>query len=79
MSHYGVARDLKAGFLQKEINIELITPSVSAFHIDNRTLKIDVDVQNKDLAPRYCGVTISGIKVTESPSWLKNRLNCRLV
>jgi phenylalanyl-tRNA synthetase beta chain len=74
MSHYGVARDLKAGFLQKEINVELITPSVSAFHVDNRTLKIDVDVKNKDLAPRYCGVTISGIKVTESPSWLQNRL-----
>jgi phenylalanyl-tRNA synthetase beta chain len=74
MSHFGVARDLKAGFLQKEINLEIITPSVSAFHIDNRTLKIDVDIQNKDLAPRYCGVTISGINVTESPSWLQNRL-----
>ena len=74
MSHYGTARDLKAGLLQKEINLELITPSVSAFHVDNRTLKIDVDVQAKELAPRYCGVTISGIKVTESPDWLKHRL-----
>ena len=74
MSHLGVARDLKAGFLQKDINIELITPSVSAFHVDNRTLKIDVDVINKDLAPRYCGVTISGLKVKESPNWLKHRL-----
>lgn len=74
MSHYGVARDLKAGLLQKEINKELITPSVSAFHVDNRILKIDVDVKNKDLAPRYCGVTISGLKVTESPTWLQNRL-----
>ena len=74
MSHYGVARDLKAGLLQKEVNLELITPSVSAFHTDNRTLKIDVDVQDKDKAPRYCGVTISGIKVTDSPAWLQNRL-----
>ncbi|MFD2824573.1 phenylalanine--tRNA ligase subunit beta [Lacinutrix iliipiscaria] len=74
MSHLGTARDLKAGLLQKEINIELITPSVSAFHVDNRTLKIDVDVKNKELAPRYCGVTISGLKVTESPAWLQNRL-----
>ena len=74
MSHLGVARDLKAGFLQKDINIELITPSVSAFHVDNRTLKIDVDVINKDLAPRYCGVTISGLKVKESPNWLQHRL-----
>ncbi|TVZ59977.1 phenylalanyl-tRNA synthetase beta subunit [Flavobacteriaceae bacterium MAR_2010_105] len=74
MSHYGVARDLKAGLLQKEIQKELITPSVSAFHVDNRTLKIDVDVVNKNLAPRYCGVTISGLKVAESPTWLQNRL-----
>ena len=74
MSHLGVARDLKAGLIQKEINLELITPSVSSFHIDNRTLKIDVDVKNKYLAPRYCGVTISGIKVEDSPTWLQNRL-----
>jgi len=31
-------------------------------------------VQNKDLAPRYCGVTISGLKVETSPDWLQNRL-----
>ncbi|MBT8269155.1 MAG: phenylalanine--tRNA ligase subunit beta [Bacteroidia bacterium] len=74
MSHYGVARDLKAGLLQKEINVELITPSVSAFHVDSRTLKIDVDVVDLDRAPRYCGVTISGLKVEESPTWLQNRL-----
>lgn len=74
MSHYGVARDLKAGLLQKDINKELITPSVSAFHVDNRTLKMDVNVVNKDLAPRYCGVTISGLVVSESPTWLQNRL-----
>ncbi|MFC4721636.1 phenylalanine--tRNA ligase subunit beta [Geojedonia litorea] len=74
MSHYGVARDLKAGLLQKDIQKELITPSVSSFHVDNRTLKIDIDVVNKNLAPRYCGVTISGLKVEESPTWLQNRL-----
>jgi len=74
MSHYGVARDLKAGLLQKNINKELITPSVSAFHVDSRTLKIDVEVINKELAPRYCGLVISGLKVDESPDWLQNRL-----
>jgi len=74
MSHFGTARDLKAGLLQKDINSELITPSVSSFHVNNRTLKIDIDVENYDLAPRYCGLTISGIKVAESPKWLQNRL-----
>ncbi len=74
MSHYGTARDLKAGLQHKDINLELRTPSVSAFNIENRTLKIDVDIKNKDLAPRYCGVTISGVKVGESPEWIKHRL-----
>ena len=74
MSHFGTARDLKAGLQQKGINVELITPSVSAYHVDSRTLKIDVDVLNKELAPRYCGVTISGLKVETSPEWLQNRL-----
>ena len=74
MSHLGTARDLKAGLIQKDINLELITPSVSAFNVDNRTLKMDVNVANKDLAPRYCGVTISGLKVSESPAWLQHRL-----
>ncbi|MEZ4796133.1 MAG: phenylalanine--tRNA ligase subunit beta [Flavobacteriaceae bacterium] len=74
MSHFGVARDLKAGLIQQEINLELITPSVSAFHVDNRSLKIDVDLKDKKRAPRYCGVTISDLKVEASPSWLQHRL-----
>ncbi|WP_264564116.1 phenylalanine--tRNA ligase subunit beta [Flavobacterium sp. N3904] len=74
MSHLGTARDLRAGLIQTGINVELITPSVSNFRVDKRTLKIDVDVKDIHLAPRYCGVTISGITVKESPDWLKNRL-----
>jgi phenylalanyl-tRNA synthetase beta chain len=74
MSHMGVARDLRAGLLQKNASLELITPSVSKFKIDKRTLKIDVDIKDFSLAPRYCGVTISGITIKDSPSWLKNRL-----
>lgn len=74
MSHLGVARDLRAGLLQKGISLELKTPLNSSFHIENRTLKVDVTVANPELAPRYCGVTISGIKVEESPSWIQNRL-----
>ncbi len=74
MSHFGTARDLKAGLLQQGHNLELISPSVSDFHIDNRTLKIDSEVEDHKLAPRYCGVTISGLTVAESPTWLQNRL-----
>ena len=74
MSHMGVARDLRAGLLQRNVHAELITPSVTKFKVDKRTLKIDVDVKDTKLAPRYCGLTISGVKVKPSPEWLQNRL-----
>jgi phenylalanyl-tRNA synthetase beta chain len=74
MSHMGTARDLRAGLIQKGINTELITPSISDFRVDKRTLKIDVEVVDKKLCSRYCGLTISGITVKESPDWLQNRL-----
>ena len=74
MSHMGVARDLKAGLLQSNVTTEFITPSVSKFKVDKRTLKIDVTVEDTKLAPRYAGVTISGITVKPSPIWLQNRL-----
>ncbi|ESU21190.1 phenylalanyl-tRNA synthetase beta subunit [Flavobacterium enshiense DK69] len=75
MSHLGVARDLRAGLIQKGNNhSELMTPSVSKFKVEKRTLKIDIKVEDTKLAPRYCGVTISGITVKPSPSWLQNRL-----
>ncbi len=74
MSHFGTARDLKAGLLQQGVNLELISPSVSSWHVDSRTLKVDIEVANYDLIPRYCGVTLTGVKVAESPEWIKNRL-----
>lgn len=74
MSHWGVARDLRAGLNQKNVHTELITPSISAFKIDKRTLKMDVKVADSKLVPRYCGVTLSGITVKPSPEWLQNRL-----
>ncbi|TCP25742.1 phenylalanyl-tRNA synthetase beta subunit [Tenacibaculum skagerrakense] len=74
MSHYGVARDLRAGLMQKDVNLELISPSVSDFHVDERRLKIDIEVENKELVPRYCGITITDVEVKDSPEWIQNRL-----
>lgn len=74
MSHWGVARDLRASLLQHNVSTKINTPSSSNFQVYNRSLKIDVDVEDSHLAPRYCGITISNLKVAESPEWLKNRL-----
>lgn len=74
MSHFGVARDLRAGLIQEGINLELISPSVSDFHVDERTLKVDIEVEKKELSPRYCGITITDVEVKDSPEWIQNRL-----
>jgi len=68
-SHYGVARDLKA-----VLNREIKLPLVESFLVDNHDLPITVSVENNEAAPRYAGLTITGIKVSDSPEWLKQRL-----
>ena len=74
MSHMGVARDLKAGWLQQGIQMELITPSINDFHIHQSLKPIRVDVIDAKAAPRYCGVRISGISVGPSPAHIQNKL-----
>ena len=74
MSHLGVARDLRAALMHKGIKNELITPSVSSFNINSRTQKINIDIENSEICPRFTGVCIDDINVKESPNWLKNRL-----
>ncbi|MDB4089120.1 phenylalanine--tRNA ligase subunit beta [Flavobacteriales bacterium] len=77
MSHFGVARDLMVALKHKEIlpkEAKTCSPSVANWKIDNNDLPITIEVKNTDACPRYAGVTISGIKVEESPEWIKTRL-----
>jgi len=75
MSHLGVARDLYAGLLQiEEMQLKLNTPSVSDFHVDERTFSVKIDVEDYKQVPRYAGITITDIKIEESPKWLQNKL-----
>lgn len=74
MSHMGVARDLRAALIQKGIKSELITPSVSSFHINSRTQKVNVYVEDSKMCPRFSGVCIDNIIVKDSPKWLQNKL-----
>ena len=74
MSHWGVARDLRAGLIQLDKNTPLNTPAISNFHVEERSRKISIEVKDSKLVPRYAGVTITGVSVNTSPSWLQNRL-----
>ena len=67
-SHLGTARDIKAYFDRPLIisKIKDIPTKV------DRPIK--VSVENHQACPRYCGVTIRGLKVVPSPDWLQFRL-----
>jgi len=72
-SHIGVARDL-AAFLKQSRKVNLVKPSVEGFKSDNNKLYISVEIKEKAGCKRYSGLTFQNIKVTESPTWLQNRL-----
>ena len=74
MSHWGVARDLRAALIQRGRKTPINTPSISNFQVNDRSKKMKVNVRRSDLAPRYTGVTITGIEISKSPVWLQNRL-----
>lgn len=81
-SHYGCARDVKAYQWRKILesgdkNVELPEiklPEVSGFSVDRTDGAVSIEVEDKQGCPRYTGVTIRGVKVGESPEWLRNLL-----
>ena len=73
-SHYGVARDLSAYLAHHGKPAQLRRPSVDAFGVDTLEGAIEVEVRNTEACPRYAGLTIRGVKVAESPEWLKKHL-----
>ncbi len=75
LSHIGVARDLLVA-LKTNHNFtgSLDWPEVEIYQKDNDELSIKVTVEDNIACPRYAGVTISGVDVKPSPSWLQGRL-----
>lgn len=77
-SHYGVARDL-AAYLTANCEgfapVRARRPAVDDFTIDDPSATcVSVRVDAPQACPRYCGVTIEGVKVAPSPEWLQKRL-----
>jgi phenylalanyl-tRNA synthetase beta chain len=75
MSHLGVARDVCAYLWHHDkTEMRAISPFKNNFKADNNDLVIDVKIENNNACKRYAGVSISNIKVGESPTWLQNKL-----
>lgn len=78
-SHLGVARDLKAWLQRNAFESErhsdmpeISMPDASSFSIDSNEGATPVTVEDTEGCPRYSGITVRGVKVEESPEWLKN-------
>ena len=67
LSVIGLARDLSAKFSSK------LKFDYSINHDINKNNQI-VEIRDPILCPRYTGVTIDSVTITESPEWLKQRL-----
>jgi phenylalanyl-tRNA synthetase beta chain len=75
-SHLGVARDVVAivNSVKDTANYQLYLSGLNQLPEANNSANVEVVVENKEACPRYSGLIISGIKVSDSPDWLKNRL-----
>jgi len=68
-SYFGIAKELAAHY---ELPFEL--PSVSEISSKNQDI-LKLHVENSNACVRYIGCVIKGVKVTESPAWLKEKLS----
>ena len=75
MSHLGVAKDVCA-YISHHFNKEIrtISPFKDNFKPDNNSQPVKVEIKDTNNCERYAGVSISDIKVEESPVWLQNKL-----
>ena len=73
MSHYGVARDLKAFLDYKKIKSNLSLPSINSFSSVNIE-EINVNIEDSEKCPFYSGLVINNINVESSPQEIQNKL-----
>ena len=74
-SHLGVAKDVCAYLkINHDYNGDVKEPDISAFSVEYSSYPIEVEVLDKEACPRYTGVTLSNVKVGESPEWMQNHL-----
>jgi phenylalanyl-tRNA synthetase beta chain len=74
MSHLGVAKDVCAYLTHHEKEAKPVTPFSNSFTPDQNNKTITVSIENEAACKRYAGIELTGVTVSDSPSWLKNRL-----
>jgi len=70
LGHLGVAREISVLF-EKTLRVPDPRPRTTGRPVDTQT---GVAVEDRDLCPRFTARVVSGVKVGESPWWLRKRL-----
>ncbi|MDR1703369.1 MAG: phenylalanine--tRNA ligase subunit beta [Clostridiales bacterium] len=70
-SVYGIAREAAATFDKK---LKDFTVNVKEEAAGAASDLISVEINDKDLCPRYCARVIKDVKISPSPQWLRHRL-----
>jgi phenylalanyl-tRNA synthetase beta chain len=74
-SHFGVARDLAAYLsVNKILKTTAKLPYIKDSTPEDKSEAFEISIENSNGCPRYSGVNIDGVRIVESPEWLKNRL-----
>ncbi len=69
LSIIGMAREVVATFDKKMKKISFDKPKIIS------KKKIEVEVKDKDLCPRYIAKVVEGVKIGPSPKWMQERLS----
>ena len=75
MSHLGVAKDVCAYLtLHNKRNTSVRLPFKNNFKADNTVAKIEVTIEDNEGCKRYAGISLQNVTITESPTWLQDKL-----
>ena len=75
LSHFGVARDLRAAISHRnKRKIDLITPSISNYATQGINTNITINIVDSFACKRFCGLIIKNINITNSHPDISNKL-----
>jgi phenylalanyl-tRNA synthetase beta chain len=75
MSHWGVARDVCAYLSHHDKKaFKPRFPNNNNFKIDNNSFPVTVTIEYTKACQRYSGISITNIKIGDSPLWMQQRL-----
>lgn len=75
MGHIGVVRDYIAyANFHQQASLKLEMPNVQDCSTGTNQKTVSIEVADATLCPKYAGLTIDGVTIKPSPSWLQNKL-----